>query len=88
MEVTNLMLARKPELIEKLLKTYSTNEDLREDTITQLLRPPRDESGNFKDPLNMDLTVNLTDNRSVSREILEKYLNVLGYSLLDNLEEE
>jgi hypothetical protein len=88
MEVTNLAISKKPELIEKLLKTYSTNEELREDVIMQLLRPPRDEKGNFKDPLNMDLDVNLTDNRSVSREILEKYLNVLGYSLLDNLDEE
>lgn len=79
MEVTNLMISKHPETVEKLLKTYSTNEELREQTITQLLYP-----GKGKNNLNMDLDVDLKNNKSISREILEKYLNVLGYSIVDN----
>lgn len=79
MEVTNLMITKHPEIVEKLLKTYSTNEELREQTIAQLLLPE-----NGKNNLNMDLDVDLKNNKSVSREILEKYLNVLGYSIVDN----
>ena len=84
MEVTNLLITKSPEAIEKLLKTYSTNEEAREQIITQLLSPGKLPNGHLKNPLNMDLDVNLKDNRSVSREILEKYLNVLGYSIIDN----
>lgn len=82
MEVTNLLLAKSPETVEKMLKTYSTNEDLRESTIEQLLAP-----GKGKDALNMDLSVDLKNNYSVSHDILEKYLNVLGFSLIDNQNE-
>lgn len=39
MEVSNLMIAKRGDVVEKLLKTYSTNEELREQTITQLLSP-------------------------------------------------
>lgn len=86
MEVTNLMIAKNPEVVEKLLKTYATNEELREQTITQLLNPGRLPNGHLKNTLNMDLEVDLKNNKSVSREILEKYLNVLGYSIVDNYE--
>lgn len=79
MEVTNLMISKHPEAVEKLLKTYSTNEDLREQTIAQLLYP-----GKGKNNLDMDIDVDLKNNKSISREILEKYLNVLGYSIIDN----
>jgi hypothetical protein len=87
MEVTNLMLARRPELVEKLLKTYATNEEARENMIRQLLLPGRDENGHRINPLSMDIDINLEDSHSVSREILEKYINVLGYSIVDNVEE-
>jgi hypothetical protein len=85
MEVTNLMIAKRGDIVEKLLKTYSTNEELREQTITQLLSPGRLPNGHLRNALNMDLDVDLENNRSVSRNILEKYLNVLGYSVVDNL---
>lgn len=85
MEVTNLMISKHPELVEKLLKSYSTNEDMREATIRQLLMPGRLPNGHLRNALNMDLDLDLKDSKSVSREILEKYLNVLGYSLIDNI---
>lgn len=88
MEVTNLMISKHPEIVEKLLKTYSTNEELREQTVLQLLSPGRLPNGHLKNTLNMDIDVDLKNNRSVSRDILEKYLNVLGYSLVDNVEED
>lgn len=84
MEVTNLMIAKSPETVEKLLKTYSTNEDLREKTINQLLNPGKLPNGHLRNALNMDLDVDLDSNRAISREILEKYLNVLGYSIIDS----
>jgi hypothetical protein len=87
MEVTNLMLARRPELVEKLLKTYATNEEARENMIRQLLQPGRDEFGNRINAMNMDINLDLDDSHSVSREILEKYINVLGYSIVDNIDE-
>ena len=86
MEVSNLLISKNPEVVEKLLKTYATNEELREQTITQLLNPGRLPNGHLKNTLNMDLEVDLKNNKSVSREILEKYLNVLGYSIVDNYE--
>lgn len=86
MEVTNLLIAKKPEIVEKMLKTYATNEELREQTIHQLLYPGKNPDGKLKNTLNMDLDVDLKNNKSVSREILEKYLNVLGYSIIDNVE--
>lgn len=47
MEVTGLMISKRPDLVEKLLKTYSTNEDLREDLIKQLLAPKDDQDSEF-----------------------------------------
>jgi len=80
MEVTGLMITKHGEAVEKLLKTYSTNESLREQTISQLLMP-----GN-KNPLDMDISVDLSE-KTISREILEKYLDVLGYTIIDNSDE-
>ena len=77
MEINGLMLSKRPDLVEKLLKAYSTNEEAREDTIMQLLCPP-----DGKDPLAMDLDLDLSK-KSISREILDKYLGVLGYKLTD-----
>ena len=78
MEVTALMTTKRPDLVEKLLKTYSTNEELREDTVRQLLAPQ-----DGKDPLNMEIEADVSQ-KSISREILEKYLDVLGYTIVDN----
>jgi len=85
MEVTNLLITKSPRTVEKLLKTYSTNETLREETITQLLSPGKLPNGHLKNSLNMSFDFDLDNNHSISREILEKYLNVLGYSLIDNV---
>lgn len=79
------MICKHPEVVEKLLKTYSTNEELREQTIKQLLNPGKLPNGHLKNSLNMNIDVDLKNSKSVSREILEKYLNVLGYSLVDNI---
>ena len=84
MEVSNLMIARNAHVVEKLLKTYSTNEDLREQTIVQLLNPGKTPDGHNINTLDMDINVDMKNNKAVSREILEKYLNVLGYSIVDN----
>jgi hypothetical protein len=73
MEVTNLMLTKRGDLVEKLLKTYSTSEKDREDIITDLL--------SSKTPLDMKTSVR--DNQSINRQILQKYLNVLELDLED-----
>ena len=88
MEVTNLLLAKSPETVEKLLKTYATNENLREELITKLLDPGKLENGHMRNALNMDIDVDLRNNKSISREILEKYMNVLGFSLIDSYDDE
>ena len=85
MECTNLMVAKHPELVEKLLKTYSTNEEMREETILQLLNPGRTETGELIDPLNMDLDVR--NRKSTNRKILEKYLNMFECDLIDTIDD-
>ena len=85
MECTNLMVAKHPELVEKLLKTYSTNEEMREETILQLLNPGRTETGELIDPLNMDLEVR--NRKSTNRKILEKYLNMFECDLIDTIDD-
>jgi hypothetical protein len=37
--------------------------------------------------LDMDLSVDLENNKSISREILDKYLNLLGLELTDSDDE-
>jgi len=84
METNNLLISKRPDLIEKLLKTYSTNEAAREATIKQLLSPGKTEDGHQVNTLDMDLNIDLGDNKSISREILDKYLNLLGLELTDS----
>jgi hypothetical protein len=67
------MLTKRGDLVEKLLKTYSTSEKDREDIITDLL--------SSKTPLDMKTSVR--DNQSINRQILQKYLNVLELDLED-----
>lgn len=88
METNNLLISKRPDLIEKLLKTYSTNETAREATIKQLLCPGQTEDGHLVNTLDMDLSVDLEDNKSISREILDKYLNLLGLELTDSDDDE
>lgn len=88
MEVSNLMIPKRPDLVEKFLKTYSTNQELREDLICQLLNPGLDpESGKKINPLDMDIKSDLKDNHSIPRDLLEKYFNLLGYTLVDTIDD-
>jgi hypothetical protein len=43
-----------------------------------------DEDGHQVNTLDMDLNVDLADNKSISKEIWDKYLNPLGLELMDN----
>lgn len=71
MEVTNLMITRHPEMVEALLKSYSTSEEDRNHLVYNLQT--------LKDPINMK--IQLEDDYSINRKILEKYLNVLELGL-------
>ena len=71
METTNLMVSRRPDLVEKLLKYYSTSEDAREHLIDELLLSD--------DPLNLELEA--PEEKSANRQILDKYLNLLDLQL-------
>ena len=73
MEVTNLMMHKKGELVEKLLKAYSTADENRHNLVEDLLT--------HKTPLNLDIQINR--DQSINRQILEKLLNILDLSLED-----
>jgi DNA-directed RNA polymerase beta subunit len=71
MEVTNLLIPKRGDLVEKLLKSHSTSNEDKERLIYDLLTS--------ETPLK--LNTQLTDSRSINRDILQKYLNVLGLDL-------
>jgi DNA-directed RNA polymerase beta subunit len=73
MEVTNLLIPKKGDLIEKLLKTFSTSEEDRSGLVEDLLRS--------KSPF--QIKTQIGRDRSINRQILEKYLNVLELDLED-----
>jgi len=73
MEVTNLMIPRRGDVVEKLLKSYSTSEEDRANIVADLLESDT--------PLK--LTTTLGRNESINRQILQKYLNVLELDLED-----
>jgi DNA-directed RNA polymerase beta subunit len=73
MEVTNLMITKRGDLVEKLLKTYSTSEEDRDSLIRDLLTQTN--------PLNMETQSG--DSYSTNRQILQKYLNILELDLED-----
>ena len=75
METTNLMVAKRPDLVEKLLKYYSTSEDCREAIIDELLLA--------EDPFNLDLPE--PNEKSANRQMLDKYLNLLDLELEDTI---
>ena len=71
MEVTNLLIPKRGDLVEKLLKSHSTSNDDKEGLIYDLLTS--------ESPLK--LNTQLSNSRSINRDILQKYLNVLGLDL-------
>jgi hypothetical protein len=73
MEVTNLLIPKRGDLVEKLLKTYSTSEDDRNNLISDLLM--------HSNPLQMK--TELGREYSTNRQILQKYLNILELELED-----
>ena len=83
METENLLLSKNGEILERMLKSYSTSRTDRENLVKQLLTAP--------DPFNID--IHIDDDTSINRKILEKYLAVLELSLentekLNNIEED
>lgn len=75
MEISNLMCTKRPDLVEKLMKYYSTAKDAREILVEKLLTS--------KDPVNINL--NNVEEYSENRQILNKYLNVLDLELEDTI---
>jgi DNA-directed RNA polymerase beta subunit len=73
MEVTNLMITKRGDLVEKLLKTYSTSEQDRKNLVEDLLLNAN--------PLQMK--TGIRDEYSINRQILQKYLNILELELED-----
>jgi DNA-directed RNA polymerase beta subunit len=73
MEVTNLMIPKRGDLVEKLLKTYSTSEEDRDNLIKDLLVD--------SNPLQMKTEIGKA--YSTNRQILQKYLNILELELED-----
>jgi hypothetical protein len=73
MEVTNLFISKRGDLVERFLKTHSTAEDSRELLIRDLLSNPN--------PFRM--TTEIGRQYSINRQILQKYLNILELELED-----
>lgn len=74
METTNLLISKRGDIVEKLLKSYSTSEEGRSNLVADL--------ETSQDPLN--LKVINDDTYSINRKILEKYLGVLELSIEDS----
>ena len=74
MEVDNLLLCKSGEAVEKILKSYSTSKEDREKLINDLLTS--------SNPFNIKIDIN--NEHSINRKILEKYLSVLELSLEDS----
>jgi DNA-directed RNA polymerase beta subunit len=73
MEVTNLMIPKRGDLVEKLLKSYSTSEKERANIVADILESDT--------PLK--LNTELGRGESINRQILQKFLNVLELDLED-----
>jgi len=71
MEVTNLLIPKRGDLVEKLLKAHSTSGEDKEHLVNDLLVADK--------PL--QLSTKITNQNSINRDILQKYLNVLGLDL-------
>ena len=86
MEVNQLFLTKRPEIIERFLKMYSTDSDARADLIKQLTLPGVGPDNKRRNPFNMEIDTML--NTSINRKILEKYLNIIGVEINDDYEGE
>jgi DNA-directed RNA polymerase beta subunit len=73
MEVTNLLIPKRGDLVEKLLKSYSTSEEDRKALITDLLKSTNP----------FEMKTHLTEEYSINRQILQKYLNILELEIED-----
>jgi len=73
MEITNLMILKRGDLVERLLKSYSTSEEDRSNIVADLLESDT--------PLRLE--TKLGRQESINRQILEKFLNVLELDLID-----
>ena len=73
MESENLLVTKRPDLVSRLFRTYSTESESREELITKLLTE--------KDPFNLEIKG--SDAKSITRQMLDKYLMVLELSLED-----
>jgi hypothetical protein len=71
METENLLLSKNGQVLERMLKSYSTSKVDRENLVKQLLTSP--------DPFKIDIAID--NDVSINRKILEKYLSVLELSL-------
>ena len=73
MEVMNLLITKRGDIVEKLLKSYSTSEADRMKLVENIVTSDT--------PLKIDFK--LTDESSINRKILNSHFNVLGLKLLD-----
>jgi DNA-directed RNA polymerase beta subunit len=73
MEVTNLAITKRGDLVEKMLKSYSTSDEDRSKLITDLLVS--------NNPLL--LKIQESKDESINRKILQKYLNILELEIED-----
>jgi DNA-directed RNA polymerase beta subunit len=71
MEVTNLMITKRSDIVEKLLKTYSTSEEDRVKLVEDILVSDN--------PLKINSELN--GDSSINRKVLNSHLNVLGLKL-------
>lgn len=74
METTNLLISKRGDLVSKLLKSYSTTLDDRQNLVKDLILSPN--------PFKMKIFID-KDLQSTNRQILQKYLNVLDLKLDD-----
>lgn len=74
METNALLVAKRPDLVAKLLRTYSSNMEDRQNLVEQLVTA--------KDPMNVD--AKLCDDKPITRQILDNYLKVLELQLEDD----
>lgn len=75
METAYLKLARHPEVLTKLLRSYSTSKFDRETLISELLTS--------EDPFNIN--VELSDEKSINRQYLDKLLSILEIGIDDGI---
>jgi len=78
METEALFVTKRPDLVAKLLRTYSTSMDDRQDLVEQLVTA--------KNPLSIN--ARKLEYKPITRQILDNYLSVLELKLDDNLEED